>query len=218
MTMADVSETESLEDLTDLLLVQGQQGPQEYFFLIGSPDQNDLFSALRKVPILDQSDIEEIIENKNKTEFNGEGIYTFTRLLHDDISPYLSPVKGVEYHDLGSVSDANDFLTRAEQDINAYFQKYAQLLKASMRMVRAYETRDRASWVYRVNELKEYIPSPSHEFIVRPIEEISWLAKQKGKNRDKLIAMQCRIIDAIIKEEYSHAEELGKKYERMTLK
>lgn len=166
---------------------------------------------------MDQSDIEEIIKNENRTEFEEEGLYTFTRPLHDDILPYLSSIKGVEYHDLGPVSDANDFLTRAEQDINTYFQKYAQLLRASMGIAYSYETKNERSWAYWIKELKRAIPDSSYDFVQPPLEEIGFLIEKKGRNRNKLIAMQCRIIDALIKDNYAHAEELAKVYQRMTL-
>jgi len=215
MTMPSISGDLYLEEMMDLFVVTGQQGPLEYSLIAGL-DESRTKSASQRV--LNELGIKESIgifgTNIGGTNVDEGQIYAVMFPTHINIT-YSDSVKGLEVEDLGNVRDQDDFQVQAEIVVNEHYRQYIQLLQLSRELTSAHESEDKVAWDNARDNFKKFIPRESLRYVKDHLNEIGWLSQQKGDNRDKLIDLRCQAIDAVLKEDYKRAGRISKMYDRM---
>ena len=140
----------------------------------------------------------------------------------------MASEKGLESYDLGPVTDRTDFKTRADglvkkrilghyisSQIEHFLENLyvSELLQVSRQLVHTYEINDQASHAIALNVLAELVP----DLLGHHETTIYKLSHGRGGNRDELIELQCRIVGAVMDENYERASKLLKIYESIPI-
>jgi len=221
-------ENPSLEAISNLLLITGHSSIQPYF-LIASQYLDKLVSAAELVVAsnkMSESDIGDVVAKTHSVGSDHDQIvvYSVTSSSRNDVLPSLASETGLESYDLGPVTNRTDFKTRADGLVKKRIQGHyissqiehflenlyvSELLKVSRQLVHTHKINDQASHAIALNDLAELVPGllGHHETTIYK------LSHGRGGNRDKLIELQCRIVGAVMNEDYERASKLLKMYE-----
>lgn len=216
------------------------------YFAIASYDLDRIRSTLKKAPqgledtILDMAD--QMQRWREIREMQGDitpRTLTFAFIVEDSIDSYIL-ADDIDEYDGPSMKNLDEFLNYADSFAKSYLSNYRRqqavknrdkvtenvtiydipeqyrvqsLVNLSLQLVAAAKANDPLAQIETDEKIRHFVSNPD---LMYHVNNIVALASSTSRERDKLMMMQCAIIDSLIKEDYSTAASLHKSYTKLT--